>query len=253
MFEFTAYRFVILLVCACSALGESAGALQNAESSPNKVGSADVPRIDPIVRSMEGWTVHIDPTLVTGEYADEGQKALRMLANHLQRIEILIPPEPLAKLKTIEIWIEHDNPRLKRMQYHPSENWLIDHGHDARLARKVHIPQASALLSREQMLQHPAVVLHELAHGYHDQVLGFDNREIISAFEKAKAAGSYDQVLFFNGDTVRHYGLTDHKEYFAEGTEAYFYRNDFYPFVRAELERHDPALYELLKKVWRDN
>ena len=49
---------------------------------------------------------------------------------------------------------------------------------------------------------------------------------------------------------VRHYALTNHKEYFAEGTEAYFYRNDFYPFVRAELKEHDPELHELLVEIW---
>ena len=32
--------------------------------------------------------------------------------------------------------------------------------------------------------------------------------------------------------------------------EAYFYRNDFYPFVRAELKEHDPAMFELLVKIW---
>ena len=36
----------------------------------------------------------------------------------------------------------------------------------------------------------------------------------------------------------------------AEGTEAYFYRNDFYPFVRAELKEHDPTLHDLLVEVW---
>ena len=49
---------------------------------------------------------------------------------------------------------------------------------------------------------------------------------------------------------MTHYGLTNHKEYFAEGTEAYFYRNDFYPFVRAELKEHDPTLHDVLAKVW---
>ena len=49
---------------------------------------------------------------------------------------------------------------------------------------------------------------------------------------------------------MRHYALSNHKEYFAEGTEAYFYRNDFYPFVRAELKEHDPALHDLLKSIW---
>ena len=49
---------------------------------------------------------------------------------------------------------------------------------------------------------------------------------------------------------MRHYGLTNRKEYFAEGTEAYLYRNDFYPFVRAELMNHDPTLHAVLEKVW---
>ena len=44
--------------------------------------------------------------------------------------------------------------------------------------------------------------------------------------------------------------LANHLEYFAEGTEAYFYRNDFYPFVRAELEQYDPMLHELLEDIW---
>jgi dipeptidyl-peptidase-4 len=56
--------------------------------------------------------------------------------------------------------------------------------------------------------------------------------------------------MLFNGKTVRHYALTDHKEYFAEGTEAFFNRNDFYPFVRAELEKHDPTLHNLLLEIW---
>lgn len=209
-------------------------------------------RFDPVVRQIEGWTVNIDPALLEGEHAEEGSKALAMLANHLQRINILVRSPQREQLQKIEIWIEHDHPKLKPMQYHPSKQWLVDNGHDPRLARKVHITHARNLLSREQMLKHPAVILHELAHGFHDQVLGFDNPEVIAAFERAKAAGIYDDVLLYTGKMVRHYGLSNHKEYFAEGTEAYFYRNDFYPFVRAELKQHDPALHAVLEKVWGD-
>ena len=207
-------------------------------------------RFDPVKRDIEGWTVHVEPALLDGEHKEEGAKALTMLANHLQRIKILVPAGPLQKMQALEIWIEHDHPKLKSMQYHPSRDWLVNNGHDPRLAKKVHITQARELLSRGQMLKHPAVVLHELAHAYHDQVLGFDHPEIIEVFKKAKAAGSYEKVLLYTGEKVKHYALTDHKEYFAEGTEAYFYRNDFYPFVRAELKEHDPALHDLLEKIW---
>ena len=207
-------------------------------------------RFDPIVQQIEGWTVHVDPSLLDGKHQNEGKPALAMLANHLQRLKILVPAGALADLQKIEIWIEHQHPELDCMQYHPSKQWLSDHGHDPRLARKVHITRAAALLSRQQMLKHPAVILHELAHGYHDQFLGFNNPKIVAAYEKATADGKYEHVLLHTGNKAKHYGLTNHKEYFAEGTEAFFYRNDFYPFVRAELAEHDPTLHDLLREIW---
>lgn len=206
---------------------------------------------DPVQMDIEGWRVHVQPSLTAGgEDAGIGQPALSMLRNHLQRIRILVPEPALSKLQSVEIWVERDHPKSKTMCYHPSRRWLESNEHDPRLAQKVHITQAAQLLSREQMLKHPAVVLHELAHAYHDQVLGFDHPEIKAAWQAAKESGTYDQVLDHRGDTVIHYGLNNPKEYFAEGTEAWFYRNDFYPFVRAELQEHDPALFALLAKVW---
>lgn len=44
--------------------------------------------------------------------------------------------------------------------------------------------------------------------------------------------------------------LNNDQEYFAEASEAFFGTNDFHPFVRAELKEHDPALFELLGKLW---
>ena len=205
---------------------------------------------DPVVRKVEGWTAHVDPALLKGEHKPLGDRSLRMLADHLHRISILMPPDRLKKLRTLEIWIERRHPTLAAMQYHPSVAWLKAHGHDPRLAKKVHIPRAADLVSRRQLVKHPMVVLHELAHAYHDQFLGFDHPQVRRAYEQAKKSGKYDKVLLYTGKTARHYGMTNHKEYFAEATEAYFGRNDFYPFVRAELQRHDPAMYELLVEIW---
>ncbi len=207
-------------------------------------------RFDPVRRDIEGWTVWVDPQMVEGDHAEMGARALRMLADHLHRIALLVDPEPLENLRRVEIWIEVSNPVLKPMQYHPSRKWLIDHGHDPRLEKKVHIPHAGELLKRHTLLKHPMVVLHELAHGYHDQVLSFDHVEIRAAYENACEQGLYEDVLLFTGARVRHYALTNHKEYFAEATEAYFYRNDFYPFVRAELREYDPVGYQVLERIW---
>jgi hypothetical protein len=207
-------------------------------------------RFDPVVRKIEGWTVYIDPALLKGEHKPLGDRALRMLADHLNRIAILMPKDRLKRLRTLEIWIERRHPTLAAMQYHPSVGWLKAHGHDPRLAKKVHIPRAADLVARRQLVKHPMVVLHELAHAWHDQFLGFDNPKVLWAFQQAKKSGKYDNVLVYTGKTARHYGMTNHKEYFAESTEAYFGRNDFYPFVRAELRQHDPAMYNLLVEIW---
>lgn len=206
---------------------------------------------DPVEKKMEGWTIHVDPQMLEGgEHAEQGARALTMLANHLQRIKILIDGEKLEKLQTLEIWIEHHHPRLSAMQYHPSVGWLVANRHDPRLAKKVHITRASALLSKQQMLKHPAVILHELAHAYHDQILDFNNKDIIEVYNNAKSKGLYENILLYTGNRVRHYGLTNHKEFFAEATEAYFYRNDFYPFVRAELAEYDADCHALMESIW---
>ncbi len=214
-------------------------------------GEAQAPtRFEPVEQSMHGWTVHVDPALLKGKHKSEGTRALSMLANHLERISILVTGKQLAEMRKLELWIEHQHASLKNMQYHPSVHWLRQHGHDERLAKKVHIPVARHLLSRSQMLKHPAVVLHELAHAYHHQVLGFDDTRIFKAFKTAAKQNTYASVLAHTGKRVRHYALSNHKEYFAEGTEAFLYRNDFFPFVRAELQQHDPGLHKLLTEIW---
>jgi len=236
---------MVLVVLSAATYATDAGP-DAREEAPRKA------RFDPVVRIIEGWTVHVDPKLLKGKHAKTGGRALTMLANHLQRIAILMPKDRLKEMRKLEIWIEYDHPEINAEPgpYHPSVGWLTARGYDPRLAKKVHVTRAASLLERHHMIKHPAVILHELAHAYHDQVLGFDEPRIKAAYDRAMKAGLYDKVLLYDGRRVRHYAATNHKEYFAEGTEAYFYRNDFYPFVRAELKEHDPVLHALLEEIW---
>lgn len=208
--------------------------------------------VEAVEKNIEGWTVSVDPKLLEGEHKEEGALALKMLENHLERVAILVPEKQLAELKKVGIQIEWSHPELGSMQYHPGEDWLVGKGYDPSLVKKVHIPQAKELFSRDQMLKHPAVILHELAHAYHDQFLSFDNPEILDAYKSAMEKGNYKKVMLFNGREVEHYATTNHKEYFAEATEAFLYRNDFYPFVSGELGVHDPKAFALMKKIWEE-
>ncbi len=225
--------------------GLFAAVAETTPSAPAKVGWVETVKLD-----LQGWTVHADTSLLNGEHKELGTRSLSMLANHLERLTILMPEKQLAELRKMEIFIEYSHPELGNMQYHPGLDWLAEHGYDPRLEKKVHIPRAAELLSRQQMLKHPAVILHELAHAYHDQVLGFDDPTIVKVYEDAMKKGIYAKSLLYTGETVKHYATTNHKEYFAEATEAYLYHNDFYPFVRAELKQHDPACYAEMERVW---
>ena len=219
-------------------------------SQPADAGSNTPTSMNPVAQQMHGWTVQVDPALLKGEHSATGKRALSMLDNHLERISLIVQDQQLTEMRKLQIWIEHEHATLKGMQYHPSARWLRDNNCDERLAKKVHIPVARHLLSRAQLLKHPAVVLHELSHAYHDQVLGFDDQRIRDAFQNAKGKKSYERVLAHTGRQVRHYALTNEMEYFAEGTEAFLYRNDFYPFVRAEMKESDPGLHDLLEEIW---
>ncbi len=248
----TPRRIITALICLTH-LGFSAPVEDKpAAASAEDVAAARKHRFDPVVRNIEGWTVHIDPKLLDGPDAEAGSEALKMLANHLQRIAVLMPEKPLAEMRKLELWIEHDHPFLnvEPGPYHPGADWLSERGHDARLGKKVHITRAASLLERHHMVKHPMVILHELVHSYHDQVLGFDEPRIKAAYEQAMKEGLYDEVLLYTGKKTRAYAATNPMEYFAEGSEAYFYKNDFYPFVRAELEAHDPRLHALLVEIW---
>ena len=94
------------------------------------------------------------------------------------------------------------------------------------------------------------MVLHELAHGYHHLVLGYDNKQVNEAYNQAVKEGGYESVLHINGQKRRAYALNNDQEYFAETAEAYFGTNDFYPFVRSELKEHDPRMFELHEQLW---
>ncbi len=175
---------------------------------------------------------------------------LELLTDHVYRIQRVVPEPALAKLREIPLWVGDEDPRHEKhcMFYHPSKQWLKEHENREFLAGGVEVANATNFLlwCRDQ----PWMVLHELAHGYHHQVLGQDNPEVRACYDAAVQSSAYDKVLRINGSQERHYALTNDQEYFAEATEAFFGTNDFYPFVRAELKQCDPRGFLLLEKVW---
>lgn len=201
-------------------------------------------------QTIEGWTVQVDDRLLNGPDKEVGDRALRILSNRLYDIAMVVSADKLAQLRKITIWIDRTHGTLKPAQYHPSVGWLKGNGYSEKLAKCVHIPDAAEFASLGHQRVQPWSVLHELAHAYHDQILGFDHAEVKAAYERFKEGGRYKKTLHINGRETAHYALTNEKEFFAEMTESYFGVNDFFPFNRAELQREEPELYKLLGTIW---
>jgi hypothetical protein len=201
-------------------------------------------------RTVEGWRVLVDDRLLHAPDDAVGTRALRFLDGKLADIKAVVRPDRVEKLQAVTIVLDLTHGGLTSMQYHPSAGWLTSHGYAADLAKCVHLPRAADLPTPRNIREQPWVILHELSHAYHDQILGFDEPRIREAYEKYKKSGRGDKVLRHDGRRVRHYALTDHKEFFAEMTEAYIGSNDFFPFNRAELKESEPEIYELLRDIW---
>lgn len=202
------------------------------------------------LRTIAGWPVRVHLGFLNGQ-PELAASTLALLEDQLEAIVRVAPPSAVDRLRKVVIWVEHQEPHHPCMCYHPDAGWLREHGMNPEKARSVEIANARNFLDwcRDQ----PWMVLHELAHAYHHQFLdgGYENAEVRAAFEAATAAGTYRQVLHINGREEKHYALSNPMEYFAEASEAYFGTNDFYPFVRAELRRHDRAGFDLLHSLWQ--
>jgi hypothetical protein len=172
------------------------------------------------------------------------------LQHQLYQIARRVPAEAVKKLRKVRIWVEEKEKNTPCMAYHPDVAWLRGRGVNPEKQGCVELANARNFL--DWTLEQPWMVLHELSHAYHHRFLedGFKNARVKAAYERAMKSKIYEKVLRFNGRDERAYAATNPMEYFAEATEAFFGTNDFYPFVRPELKRHDPVAYELLSEIW---
>lgn len=205
-----------------------------------------------VLRQIEGWTVRVDERLLAGTDEELGRRALALLTAKLADIRSVMAGDRVTALQRVPIVLDLTHGSLTSMQYHPSAGWLKDNGFSPELAKCVHIPVAARFASARHNHIQPWCVLHELAHAYHDQVLGFEMPRVKEVWQRYVDSGNGVRALHVDGRTVRHYAMTNQKEFFAEMTEAYFGTNDFFPFVHGELKQAEPETFALLREIWGD-
>ena len=204
-------------------------------------------------KNVEGWTVQVEQSLLQDSAADT-ELALKLLQHQLQEIVQVVPAPAVKQLREVTLWFSPLYPGVRpSAEYHPGRQWLVDQKRNPDMVQGVEF--TNIRIFEKELDRMPNFALHELAHAYHDRVFGFDDDDIAKAYAHAKDSQTYDQVERWSGSKLpksreRSYAMTNPMEYFAENSEAFFSRNDFYPFNREELAKHDPEMTKLLAKVW---
>jgi hypothetical protein len=96
------------------------------------------------------------------------------------------------------------------------------------------------------------MVLHELSHSFQHTHQDKLQPIIEAAYEAAKASGKYESVPLYthDGQKTRHYAMNTCWEYWAECSEAYWGKNDYFPFVRSELKEFDIEAFKMCETGW---
>jgi hypothetical protein len=198
-------------------------------------------------QKMHGFTVRVSSAAQA--HPETTQPALDLLRDELAEVIELTPEHTHKVLRSVVIWVEHNAPEHPCACYHPGKQWLIENGFNPDKEKGIEIANPKNFVEWTKRDQ-PLMVLHELAHAYHDLAIGYSNELIRSCYENAKESRKYDSVLHVQGSKRRHYAMSNDREYFAELTESYFGKNDFEPFTRDALRSFDPDGYAMIERLW---
>ncbi|MFM2429667.1 MAG: hypothetical protein RLZZ511_880 [Cyanobacteriota bacterium] len=213
------------------------------------------------ITTIQGFQVLFDKDLL--EDPEQSLALVKQFDSALAKISKVVAPAQLAELKKTRIWISVERHRtVDEPDYgeaHGAQTIAVyrkstpatlkKHGHNPDKAKSVEVFNAPLFSAAPPELRE-AVLLHELAHAYHDKVLGADNTDIRDAYRKAMDRGLYNVVDSRSPEENQAYAATNHFEYFAELSVAYHMRNDGFPKDRAMLARRDPIGHALMQQFW---
>jgi len=207
------------------------------------------PRARYVPIAIHGHTVLIHDSILDRPALVDALKL--ELTRQLEDVYRTFPAQALSAIRPVRIWVEWARKPQGGAEYHVSADWLRENGYLTEKEGDIEIANIRNFLAWSKKAQ-PCMLTHELAHAYYERVLVKNHQQgrVRERYDQAKANGLYANIQYMDGSLKRAYALTNEKEYFAELSEAYFGRNDFFPFVREELCAYDPTGYALMQQVW---
>mmetsp|Transcript_28687 Transcript_28687/g.48174 ORF Transcript_28687/g.48174 Transcript_28687/m.48174 type:complete len:544 (-) Transcript_28687:1119-2750(-) len=220
------------------------------------------------VCNISGFKVHYEPgSLDVPDFMPTIQADMDQMVS-------MLPPGACAKLRyDTPIWINTSMTYGTKKKpvvattccYHPrgGGSWLQRNGLHAEKEGCVEIFCAEAYLKSRNHWGTGGVLVHEFSHVFHNKHCpnAFECEEVHQAYTRAMNAKLYDSVKVHgpqgkNGK-AKAYACTNCMEFFAELSVAYLYSadsqteyNKWFPFNRAQLQKHDPDTYAVLENCW---
>ncbi len=186
------------------------------------------------LNEVEGFKVYIEDDY-RNQLPDEADEAVWYLALELSEIRRLITKDGiLTELEKVNIFLERSYGIGKNM-YYKSLIWPGEH-YLRYQSIIINNPYSFIKSSKGNW----SLILHEMAHAFHNRVLGFNNSQIRQAFANAMEKNLYENF----------YAATDYKEYFAELTNAIFNNGQYRPRNRNELQAYDSLGFVTLHEIW---
>ena len=121
-------------------------------------------------RVVAGWTVHVHEDL-RRKMPKKTELAIDLLKKQLDVLITTLPKKPLTQLRTVTLWFSPQYEGFRQgAEYHPNAAWLLRNGRPEEFAKCVEFTNVK--IFERECVRMPMLALHELAHAYHDPVLG---------------------------------------------------------------------------------
>jgi hypothetical protein len=205
------------------------------------------------VHGIQGFTVIVSSeTLKHNDDPQFKRSPLAVLELELGMISDLFPTRVLRQLRRVLIWVEWEETQVLSsgrpgaalaVYYGGHQASLLNKGKHPLKARNVTVLRMVSLTREHQPDRDSGrcVLLHEIAHAVHDQILTFKHPGVETAYKQAMERKLYDPKMYIS---------TNPSEFFAESSCAYFNALEYHPRTRADLKKHDPVTFKLLEQIW---
>jgi hypothetical protein len=218
--------------------------------------------------TIHGFSVFVDRKVLNSPR--RSQRLQQQFNRILTQIDKITTPSQFATLKQTKIWLSTERlyainvssspdsggKQLVFTRLEDAAHYIPSSANDLKArslnpdkAHSIEIGHAIHFMNYDETSQ-TAIVLHELAHAYHHQVLGYQYAPLQSAYREAMAQKLYTMMSLRSRQDSKVYAATDSHEYFAELSVAYLATNNQFPRDREILEEYDPIGYALMQQVW---